>query len=52
MINDAAPYIREYPELMLYPGICIFITVGVFNSIGERLRDKYDKMQYTRESEI
>lgn len=52
MINDAAPYIREHPELMLYPGICIFITVAVFNSIGEKLRDRYDKMQYSREGEI
>lgn len=52
MINDAAPYIREHPELMLYPGICIFITVAVFNSIGEKLRDKYEAAQYSRESEI
>lgn len=52
MINDAAPYIREHPELMLYPGICIFITVAVFNSIGEKLRDRYDKMQYSSESEL
>lgn len=41
MINDAAPYIREHPELMIYPGLCIFITVAIFNSIGERLKDKY-----------
>lgn len=41
MINDAAPYIREHPELMIYPGLCIFFTVAVFNSIGEKLRDKY-----------
>lgn len=52
MINDAAPYIREHPELMIYPGICIFITVAVFNSIGEKLRDIYEAAQYSRESEI
>jgi nickel transport system permease protein len=42
MINDAAPYIREYPELMLYPGLCIFIIVAILNSLGEQLRDKLD----------
>lgn len=42
MINDASPYIREHPMLMVYPGLCIFITVAVFNSIGERLKDKYN----------
>lgn len=41
MINDAAPFIRQHPELMVYPGLCIFITVAVFNSIGEHLKDKY-----------
>ncbi len=53
MINDAAPYIREHPELMLYPGICIFITVAVFNSIGEKLRDKYETKEFSsNESEL
>ena len=41
MINDAAPFIRQHPELMIYPGLCIFITVAIFNSIGEYLKDKY-----------
>ena len=53
MINDAAPYIREHPELMIYPGICIFITVAVFNSIGEKLRDKYETNEFSSsESEL
>ncbi len=42
MINDAAPFIREHPELMIYPGLCIFIIVAIFNSLGEALRDKLD----------
>lgn len=41
MINDAAPFIRQHPELMVYPGLCIFITVAIFNSLGEYLKDKY-----------
>lgn len=42
MISDAAPYIRDHPELMIYPGLCIFIIVTLFNSLGEILRDKLD----------
>jgi nickel transport system permease protein len=42
MINDAAPYIREHPGLMIYPGLCIFFIVAIFNSIGEIVRDKLD----------
>ena len=41
MINDAAPFIRQHPKLMVYPGLCIFITVAIFNSLGEYLKDKY-----------
>ena len=41
MINDASPFIRQHPELMIYPGLCIFITVAIFNSLGEHLKDKY-----------
>lgn len=41
MINDAAPFIRQHPELIIYPGLCIFITVAIFNSLGEYLKDKY-----------
>ncbi len=42
MISDAAPYIRTHPELMLYPGLCIFILVSLFNSLGDAFRDKLD----------
>lgn len=41
MIQDFAPYILEFPYLMLYPGICIFLSVGIFNFLGETLRDLY-----------
>ncbi len=42
MINDAAPYIREHPELIIYPGLCIFTAVAVLNSLGEKVRDIYN----------
>ncbi len=42
MISDAAPYIRTHPQLLIYPGACIFILVSIFNSLGEAFRDKLD----------
>ena len=35
MLNDAKPYFRTIPGLVLYPGMTIFISVIVFNLIGE-----------------
>lgn len=37
MIFDAKSYFRTRPELMLYPGLAIFLTVVCFNIIGEHL---------------
>ncbi len=42
MINDSKPFFRSYPELMLYPGIMIFLIVVAFNLFGEALRDALD----------
>ncbi|HEY9570023.1 MAG TPA: nickel ABC transporter permease subunit NikC [Metalysinibacillus sp.] len=42
MINDSKPFFRNYPELMLYPGIMIFLIVVAFNLFGEALRDAFD----------
>lgn len=42
MISDARNYIRSYPTLALYPGICIMITVLAFNLLGDGLRDALD----------
>ena len=41
MIQDFATFVMEYPHLMVYPGLCIFISVAIFNTLGEALRDKY-----------
>ncbi len=41
MLQDFAPYIFEHPNLIVYPGLCIFITVALFNTFGESLRDAY-----------
>jgi peptide/nickel transport system permease protein len=42
MISDARSYLRGYPLLSLYPGICIMIAVLAFNLLGDGLRDALD----------
>jgi peptide/nickel transport system permease protein len=39
MLNEARPYFREYPRLMLLPGAAILIVGLAFQLIGEGLRD-------------
>ena len=40
MLNDAKPYFRRIPGLVLYPGLAIFITVLTFNLLGETFDNK------------
>lgn len=42
MLYDSTAYVYEHPLLMVYPGLFIFISVILFNSIGEAFRDKLD----------
>lgn len=42
MINDARQYIWTRPELILYPGMMIFLSVLAFNIPGDILRDSLD----------
>lgn len=42
MINDARQYIWTRPELIMYPGIMIFLAVLAFNIPGDILRDSLD----------
>ncbi|WP_251047639.1 nickel transporter permease [Planococcus sp. ISL-110] len=42
MLNDGRPYFQTIPELMIYPGMAIFLVVLSCNLIGEGLRDKLD----------
>lgn len=39
MLNDARTALYAHPELLIYPGLCIFITAAGFNLFGEALRD-------------
>jgi peptide/nickel transport system permease protein len=42
IISDARNYMRAYPALAIYPGVCIMITVLAFNLLGDGLRDALD----------
>jgi peptide/nickel transport system permease protein/nickel transport system permease protein len=42
MVSDGKAYIRQHPELMLYPGLAIMLMVAAFNWMGESLRAVYD----------
>ena len=42
MLSDARSYVRQYPYLMLCPGIFIMVTVMAFNLIGDAVRDALD----------
>jgi nickel transport system permease protein len=42
MINDARQYLWTHPELILYPGLMIFLTVMAFNIPGDAVRDALD----------
>ena len=42
MLADGRDYIRNYPHIMIAPGIFITLTVLAFNLLGEGLRDAFD----------
>lgn len=42
MINDARPFFRSAPMLVLLPGAAILLTVMACNLLGDALRDRLD----------
>ncbi len=42
MLNEGRDFMQSAPWMMLYPGLAIFITVVVFNMLGDNLRDILD----------
>ena len=42
MLNEGRNFMQNAPWLMIYPGLAIFITVVVFNMLGDGLRDILD----------
>jgi peptide/nickel transport system permease protein len=42
MLTDAQDTIRLAPQLALYPGLFIFVTVIAFNFVGDGLQEALD----------
>ncbi len=42
MIADARQFVWTHPELIMYPGLAIFLTVMAFNLLGDAMRDALD----------
>lgn len=42
MLNEARGFMEIYPELAIFPGVAIFLTVLGFNLLGDGLRDVLD----------
>lgn len=42
MLSTARGFIRQYPHMVLFPGLFIAVTVICFNLIGDALRDALD----------
>lgn len=52
MLSDAKTYLSTMPELMLYPGATIMITIMIFNFFGDSFRDSMEvkSSRLTKES--
>lgn len=42
MLNEGRSFMQSAPWMMIYPGLAIFITVVVFNMLGDSIRDILD----------
>ena len=42
MLNDGRLFLQSAPQLMIYPGIMISLTILGFNLLGDGLRDALD----------
>ncbi|MFN8632986.1 MAG: nickel transporter permease [Chloroflexota bacterium] len=48
MLNESRLFFARNPELMLYPGLAIFLTVLAANLLGDALRDALDPRRRSR----
>ncbi len=42
MLNEGRNFMQSAPWLMIFPGLAIFVTVVIFNMLGDGLRDMLD----------
>lgn len=48
MLNEGRVFFAQHPQLMLYPGLAIFVTVLAANLVGDALRDALDPRRVGR----
>ena len=48
MLNEGRLFFAQAPQLMLYPGLAIFLTVLAANLLGDALRDALDPLRVRR----
>lgn len=48
MLNESRLFFAQNPQLMLYPGLAIFLTVLATNLLGDALRDALDPRRQGR----
>ncbi|MBI3819676.1 MAG: ABC transporter permease [Planctomycetes bacterium] len=48
LLNDGMQSFREYPWLVLAPGIALAVTLAAFYNIGDALRDAFDPRERPR----
>ena len=48
MLNDGRNFIQSAPWMTIFPGLAIFVTVAVFNMLGDSLRDILDPKDKAR----
>lgn len=51
MMNNGRSMLQTAPWMILAPGTAIFISVAVFNMLGDKLRDVFDTRNRRRETE-
>ena len=42
MLSEARTYMRDYPYMVIFPGLAIMVTVLALNLFGDGLRDALD----------
>lgn len=42
MLSNARDFVRDYPHEIIFPGLCILVTVLCLNMLGDGLRDAMD----------
>ena len=42
MISESREFMRQFPHLMIFPGVCIILAALSFNLLGDGLRDALD----------